>query len=313
MMVCTTWLRPMATKAILSKYAYVGLPNLVRITLSAPLLQTSTNLVNWTLRGTVFNISRPGYPVWAVDKFWAPEIHKVNESLYNCYYAAEHVDGTLSVGLAQASQPLGPYIDYGIPIVHTPGMGNIDASFFQDTDGIQYLLWKQDANGHMPQQATPVFIASATHNATTIDDPKILLINDQLWEGSLIEGPWMIRHKDYYYLFYSANGFTSPNYAIGVARSKAVTGPFEKLDTSRNPIVERNTDETDLFFNGPGHCSVVQTRNGNWVIAYHAWYKNDIAQGHPRMMLIDVLTFGDDDWPVVRNRQPSTTPQPIPQ
>lgn len=34
----------------------------------------------------------------------------------------------------------------------------------------------------------------------------------------------------YYFIFYSGNGFTSPNYAIGVGRSSNITGPYEKVD-----------------------------------------------------------------------------------
>ena len=49
--------------------------------------------------------------------------------------SSSHHDGTLSVGVATGPSPTGPFRDLGAPLVHTPGMGNIDASFFRDTDG----------------------------------------------------------------------------------------------------------------------------------------------------------------------------------
>src|SRR4030095_10775995 len=43
------------------------------------------------------------------------------------------------------------------------------------------------------------------------------LANDLAWEGHLIEGPWVTRQQDRYWLFYAGNDFTSPAYGIGVA------------------------------------------------------------------------------------------------
>jgi hypothetical protein len=40
-------------------------------------------------------------------------------------------------------------------------MGNIDASFFRDTDGKDYVIWKRDGNGASPPVPTPVFVQEA--------------------------------------------------------------------------------------------------------------------------------------------------------
>ena len=77
--------------------------------------------------------------------------------------SSSHHDGTLSVGVATGPSPTGPFRDLGAPLVHTPGMGNIDASFFRDTDGKDYLIWKRDGNGATPPVPTPVFVQRIIH------------------------------------------------------------------------------------------------------------------------------------------------------
>lgn len=52
--------------------------------------------------------------------------------------------------------------------MHTPGMGNIDASFIQDVDGRTYAIWKRDGNGAQPPVPTPVFVQEVTHGGTLL-------------------------------------------------------------------------------------------------------------------------------------------------
>ena len=68
----------------------------------------------------------------------------------------------------------------------------------------------------------------------------------------MVEGPWIINKDGWYYLFYSANGYCGPSYAVGVARSKEPLGPYEKKGS---PI-----RTSDLRFVGPGHCSVINKK-----------------------------------------------------
>ena len=59
----------------------------------------------------------------------------------------------------------------------------------------------------------------------------------------------MIKRGDYYYLFYSGGSFFDNTYAIGIARSLSLIGPYEKYPY---PILSSND-----FWIGPGHCSVL--------------------------------------------------------
>src|SRR5688572_23585771 len=99
----------------------------------------STDLVNWEVVGPVFEHK----PKWAVGNFWAPEITTYN-GLYYIYYVARKKGGPLSVAVAAASHPKGPYADYG-PLVSQPA-GSIDPVFCKDENGDPYLIWKEDGN-----------------------------------------------------------------------------------------------------------------------------------------------------------------------
>ena len=59
--------------------------------------------------------------------------------------------------------------------------------------------------------------------------PKVVIQNDQPWEGLVVEAPFMWTHAGKYYLFYSGNGYTSPEYAVGYAVADSVTGKLLQL------------------------------------------------------------------------------------
>lgn len=54
-----------------------------------------------------------------------------------------------------------------------------------------------------------------------------LFRNSLLWEGALVEGPWVISRAPYVNIVYSANAYYNASYAMGVARTpiKSFFGP----------------------------------------------------------------------------------------
>ena len=73
-----------------------------------------------------------------------------------------------------------------------------------------------------------------------------------------IEGPWMVKHGDTYYLEYGAPGTQWNVYADGVYTSKSPLGPFEYAPY--NPI----SYKPGGFLKGSGHGSTVQDNQGNY-------------------------------------------------
>lgn len=261
-------------------------------------IRTSTDLVNWTFRGHIFPSADK--PTWSTGDYWAPEIHRVG-TRWIAYFSARHRDGSLAVGAAIGTSPLGPFRDLGRPLVHDPNPGVIDVHFFEAPDGARYLLWKLDGNA--VRARTPIYIQRLAADGVTLMGTRTTLItNDRAWEGALVEGPWMIFEGGMYYLFYSANGYASNAYAVGVARSSSPTGPFTKAAA---PILV-----TKGAWAGPGHGSIVRGPSGDWVHVYHAWVAGSVGQAPGRQVLVDRITF-NGGWPQML-AAPSSRSQPMP-
>jgi len=110
---------------------------------------TSNDLEQWQPAGFVFPGGRT--PGWTsaglkVGDFWAPEMAKVGED-YWLTYTARDKERVLSIGLAKAPHPTGPWTDIGKPLL-TGAM--IDAHLFVDEAG-SVLFWKKDSNSLWPR------------------------------------------------------------------------------------------------------------------------------------------------------------------
>lgn len=258
-----------------------------------PLLM-SKDLINWQQVGNVF-MKRPE---WSVANYWAPEIHEFTNH-YFVYYVARKKGGPLAVAVATSDKPSGPYKDHGVLVAQDAG--SIDPVAVEDEKGQRCLIWKEDGNSR--KQPTILWIQRLNEDGTKlIGEPKELIRNDAKWEGAVIEGPFVVRRGGWFYLFYAGNGCCGAgcNYAVGVARSKSLHGPYEKY--SRNPILAGNDT-----WKCPGHGSIVTTPQGRSFLMYHAYAaKDSIFTG--RQALLDEVTYGADGWPTINEgKGPSTS------
>ncbi|WP_230471309.1 family 43 glycosylhydrolase [Hymenobacter jejuensis] len=222
-----------------------------------PLLK-SKNLTDWELVGHVFP-NQP--PDWADYYFWAPEISEENGKTY-VFYTAHKKNGPLSVGVASADNPAGPYRDHG-PLVGQED-GSIDAFPIRDENNQLYIVWKEDGNSQ--NRPTPIWAQRINDDRTALTGEKTELFRNTIpWEGNLVEGASIVRHGDYFYAFYAGNGCCGHNctYGIGVARSRKLLGPWEKYE--KNPILTKNGSWTC-----PGHGTVTQ-RDNRWFLLHHAY------------------------------------------
>lgn len=262
-------------------------------------IRSSTDLVSWENRGTVFTDA--SHPAWATGNFWAPEIHAVNSEFVVYFSATNGATGTFAIGAARASSVLGPYQDIGHPLVSEPAPGAIDAHYFLASTGKHYVLWKVDGNA--VGASTPIKIQElAGDGLSLVGSPATILSNTLSWEGALVEGPWMIETGGYYYLFYSANGYNTASYGVGVARASSPLGPFEK---QASPILKSRGD-----WGGPGHGSVLLGPHGDWVHVFHSWRADAIGQSPGRLVLVDRIQWANG-WPLMRVA-PSSWSQPLP-
>jgi len=268
-------------------------------------LWSSTDLIHWRFERHLLDATNA--PAWVHDRFWAPELHRVAKR-YILLYTSGDRQGRLCIGSAVADAVTGPYHTPPDPLVSTPEMGVIDPTLFEDSDRRVYLLWKDDGNAlgkschiflqEMDGKELGIRLAPGTKPTT------LLTSNPDGWEGGIIEGPELIKHAGWYYLFYSGNGF-SHNYAEGVARSRSISGPYERCPA--NPILRANA----VWVN-PGHGAFITDRKGDWWHLYHAYHKADMQRG--RVQLLDRVRFGTEgDWPVIgTDGSPTVGEQPVP-
>ena len=263
-----------------------------------PLLK-STNLTDWTLVGHVFPGERPA---WADYYFWAPEISQDGGRTY-IYYTAHQRGGNLSVGVASADRPEGPYRDHG-PLVGQPD-GSIDGFPIRDEKGQPFLIWKEDGNSQ--KKPTPLWAQRLNADRTALIGEKTELFrNSAPWEGNLVEGPSVLRHDGYFYLFYAANGCCGHGctYATGVARARNLLGPWEKY--AQNPILTKNETWTC-----PGHGTAVE-RAGRWFMLHHA-YQTGSFENVGRQGVLSEFVWTKAGWPqFLNNHSTPTTAAPVP-
>jgi xylan 1,4-beta-xylosidase len=249
----------------------------------------SRDLINWDIQGAVF----PTRPAWSDGNYWAPEIAE-DKGRYYVYYVGHKKNGPLCVAVATAPRATGPYTDHG-PLV-CQDAGSIDAFHVRDESGRRYLIWKEDGNSR--NQPTPIWAQQLTEDGTRLTGAARQLIrNDAPWEAQLVEGPAIVRRNGWFYLFYSGNACCGRecHYALGVARSRRLLGPWEKNPT--NPILAGNRD-----WKCPGHGTVVSDARGRTWLMYHAYNARDFVYVG-REALLDEVTWGSDGWPKINNGQ----------
>ncbi|MCA1620551.1 MAG: family 43 glycosylhydrolase [Acidobacteria bacterium] len=259
----------------------------------------SRDLVNWEAVGVVFR-KRPD---WAGGSFWAPELAH-DRGRFFLYYTARKKGGPLCVAVATAPRPQGPYTDRG-PMV-CQEVGSIDPFVAADERGRRFLFWKEDGNS--VSKPTVIWAQRLSADGTRlVGERREVLRNDQAWEkhptlpyGDLVEGPAVVRRGGWYYMFYSGNFCCARecNYAMGVARSRSLLGPWEK--NPANPILAGND-----AWRCPGHGTVVEDGRGRHWLLYHAYQQKDFVYVG-RQALLDEVTWGADGWPAINGgRGPS--------
>jgi arabinan endo-1,5-alpha-L-arabinosidase len=247
-------------------YAYATNANGMNI-----LVASSPDLLRWNFLGNAL----PRAPRWASQGFgynWAPEVSRFGNS-YVMYFAGRlpgGKSGTQCIGLAASERPEGPFLPTEesnlTPFVcQQDEGGSIDPAVFRDDGGQAYLLWKNDGNSRGGK--TWIYIQPLSADGLSLlGEPTRLITADTRWEGLVVEAPTLWKHEGRYYLFYSANDYSSRDYAVGYAVADRPTGPYTKGKT--NPILKTNIGAGVV---GPGGQDIAVGPGGNTYMLFHAW------------------------------------------
>lgn len=219
----------------------------------------STDLLTWEYRAS--------RKLPALD--YAPDVREINGALY--VSASRQTDSPFF----RSDDPLAD--DFTLV---NPGFAFWDPNLFQDDDGAVYFYWgcsnSEPITGVRVDPDTldrigepvPLFGGDPERHGweqvgenyvkaePTTELAKI--IADYLGDAPFVEGAWMTRHDDTYYLQYAAPGTEWNTYADGYYTASAPLGPFQYAPTS--PF----SSKPGGFVTGAGHGSTFQDAHGNW-------------------------------------------------
>ncbi len=253
----------------------------------------SRDLVNWKQKGHIFN----DQPEWTTSSFWAPEWYVHNGKVY-VYYTARNKSNVSYIGVATADSPTGKFTDHG-PVVEF-GTEAIDAFVLEDR-GELYISWKAYGLDNRPIE---LLAAKLSRDGLKLDgEPFGLLVDD---ERQGMEGQHWFKKDGYYYLIYAIRGCcgADSDYAVSVARSKSLKGPYEKYRD--NPILH-GSDEIKSI----GHGTLTTTPDGRMYYLCHA-YSEGSGFYMGRQPHLQELRMGDDKWPHFVTGEYASFVQPMP-
>lgn len=131
---------------------------------------------------------------------------------------------------------------------------------------------------------TTIFVQKLSEDGVSlVEEPYKVLENDQPWEAHVIEGMWVVKRLDHFFMFYAANDFSTADYGIGVAVSSSLTGTYQKM---QGPFLR-----TSKEWLGPGHPSITSTPDGKDLLIYHAYFPDALGYKEFRAVLAMELDF----------------------
>lgn len=289
--------------------------------------------------------------------YWAPCVRKVRNGLYRMYYSIVcpgtlDGDGTWSerafIGMMENDNPANNngWVDKGYVITNASDKGlnfhvaadnwgncyykwnAIDPSYIITEDGKHYLVYGSWHSGialvELDGETGKVKaeLPNPWGNNEDIAAYGKLISTRQMgnrWQAS--EGPEVIYHDGYYYLFLAYDALDIP-YNTRVARATNIEGPYLGMDgtdvTNNGGDLLPVVTHPYKFSNGYGwvgisHCCVFDDGNGNWFFASQGRfpanvggneYSNALMMGHVRS-----IRWTKEGWPLVMPERYGAVPQ----
>lgn len=245
---------------------------------------TSIDKKKWIERGIVL---RKG-DAFGTKGFWAPQVFERNGKFYMAYVANENI------AIAESNSPLGPFTQKVKKSIDAP-VRMIDPFVFFDKGKI-YLYHVRLDDGNR------IYVAEMNADLASIKEEtaKQCIVATDFWENtekvawSVTEGPTVLKRNGLYYLFYSANDFRNPDYAVGYATSKHPEGPWLKYEG--NPVLSKKNTKV----NGSGHGDFFTDKFGKLNYVFHT-HESNSKTGKRRTAIISADFFkGKNDFEILK-------------
>jgi arabinan endo-1,5-alpha-L-arabinosidase len=273
---------------------------------------SSKDMTNWALRGRVF----PGDPSWArgvASRFnghiWAPDIahHQGKYFLYYSVSSSAQNSSAIGVTINKTLDPDSPdykWEDQGMVLKSVPGRdlwNAIDSNIIVDEKGTPWMDFGSFWSGIklVKLEASWTALAEPQEWYSLARRERSAFVDDRVPGHAEIEGPFIFKKGDYYYLFVSwglcCRGKDS-TYKIMVGRSKDVKGPY--LDKEGRSMAHGGGT---LFLEGnkdwPGRGgNSVHTFDGKDYLVFHAY---EAADNGLQKLKIAEMKWDATQWPVI--------------
>ncbi|HEY4233629.1 MAG TPA: glycoside hydrolase family 43 protein [Lacipirellulaceae bacterium] len=240
----------------------------------------SCDLVHWQPIG--YALSRksqlPLEKMRASGGIYAPTLRYHDGTFY---MVTTNVDGGGNFYVT-AADPAGPWSE---PI--WLDKSGIDPSLFFDDDGtVYYTRHVGMGDGYIGQQVLD------------LKSGKLVGEMKEIWRGTggqWPEGPHLYKKDGRYYLMI-AEGGTSYDHRVTVARSDSPWGPFEAFP--HNPILT-HANRRDHPIQALGHADLVETPAGWWLVCLGIRPQGGSFHTIGRETYLAPVTWSDDGWPAV--------------
>ncbi|MDF1575783.1 MAG: glycoside hydrolase family 43 protein [Bacteroidales bacterium] len=237
---------------------------------------SSRDLIHWTKHSHVLDIQDVS---WAAYSLWAPSIVRANQKYY-LFFSANDIqsnDEPGGIGVAVSDSPAGPFVDaLGKALIDEfhNGAQPIDQFVFKDEDGQHYMYyggWRH---------CNVVKLRDDLLGLERFEDGDLY---KEITPEDYVEGPFVLKRKNKYYLMWSEGGWGGPDYRVAYAMADSPVGPFDRIGT----ILQQDS----ALARGAGHHSVISIPDSDeYYIVYHRRPLNT-DDPHHRETCIDLMTF----------------------
>lgn len=261
------------------------------------------------------NVTRQKTIFWAGEHgtdgdIWAPEIHKFGDKWYIVATAKFKQDavprGVMPKG--SADEEHGDYYRYTFVlesktedifgeyefkgILAPDGLNNIDGTYLKKDGKLYYVTSAYLAVGHqclficeMENPYTLKTDENGKNNAVKISSP-VYLWETRGWKVN--EGPAVLYHEDDIFIVYSASGYSSNKYCMGMLTLKGDNVMCRLNWKKSSKRVSYHQPFKDIY--SAGHCSFIHRDNGDIFMVYHANKTKDFFES-PRLTYIKKIDF----------------------
>lgn len=269
-------------------------------------IRTSKDLVTWDAAGFVFPDRLPDWTAREIPRAtnaWAPDISFFN-GRYHLYYSVSSFgsrDSAIGLVTNVTLDPASPdyrWVDQGMVLrsfADRDDWNAIDPNLVIEDARNVWLNWGSFWGGIKMRRVDP-----STGLLSSTDTTLHALASRERAQptGGSIEGAFIIRQADYWYLFVSfdrcCRGAES-TYNVRVGRSRSVTGPY--VDRDGRPMTDGGgtlvLEATSPSWRGPGHNGILREPGVDYM-AFHAYP----AAGRGSSLFISSIAW-IDGWPRV--------------